>query len=137
MKAALFREHGGAEKILYEDYRDPVIGPGEVLVRVRACALNQVDMLLLDGRFPPPEGLPHVNGCEVTGTVEATGAGVGGLARGQRVIIFPGFACGTCEYCLLGERTVCTRYGYLGAHKDGGYAELVKVPAANVLPLPA
>ena len=130
MKAALFREHGGAEKILYEDYRDPVIGPGDVLVRVRACALNQVDMLLLDGRFPPPEGLPHVNGCEVTGTVEATGAGVGGLARGQRVIIFPGFACGTCEYCLLGERTVCTRYGYLGAHKDGGYAELVKAPAA-------
>ena len=136
MKAALFREHGGAEKILYEDYRDPVTGLGEVLVRVRACALNQVDMLLLDGRFPPPEGLPHVNGCEVTGTVEAAGAGVSGLARGQRVIIFPGFACGTCEYCLLGERTVCTRYGYLGAHKDGGYAELVKAPAANVLPLP-
>ncbi|PYN39822.1 MAG: NADPH:quinone oxidoreductase, partial [Candidatus Rokuibacteriota bacterium] len=56
MKAALFKEHGGAEKILYEDYRDPAIGPGEALVRVRACALNQVDMLLLDGRFPPPEG---------------------------------------------------------------------------------
>src|SRR5215467_11437802 len=93
-------------------------------------------MLLLDGRFPPPEGLPHVNGCEVTGTVETTGAGVTGLERGQRVIIFPGFACGTCEYCLIGERTVCTRYGYLGAHKDGGYAELVKTPAANVLALP-
>jgi NADPH:quinone reductase-like Zn-dependent oxidoreductase len=52
------------------------------------------------------------------------------------VIIFPGFSCGSCEYCLLGERTVCVRYGYLGAHKDGGYAELVKAPAANVLPLP-
>ena len=52
------REHGGAEKILYEDYRDPAVGPGEALVRVKACALNQVDMLLLDGRFPPPEGLP-------------------------------------------------------------------------------
>src|SRR5207249_4504626 len=136
LKAALFREHGGAEKILYEDYRDPAIGPGEALVRVRACALNQVDMLLLDGRFPPPEGLPHVNGCEVTGTIEATGPGVGGLARGQRVFIFPGFACGSCEYCLRGERTVCVRYGYLGAHKDGGYAELVKAPASNVLPLP-
>ena len=94
---------------------------------MRACALNQVDMLLLDGRFPPPEGLPHVNGCEVTGTVEATGPGVDrGSRRGQRVIIFPGFSCGSCEYCLLGERTVCVRYGYLGAHKDGGYAELVK-----------
>jgi NADPH:quinone reductase-like Zn-dependent oxidoreductase len=136
LKAALFREHGGAEKILYEDYRDPAVTPAEVLVRVRACALNHVDMLLLDGRFPPPEGLPHVNGCEVTGTVEATGAEVAGLQRGQRVVVFPGFACGRCEYCLRGERTVCVRYGYLGAHKDGGYAELVKVPAANVLPLP-
>jgi NADPH:quinone reductase-like Zn-dependent oxidoreductase len=133
LKAALFREHGGAEKILYEDYRDPAIGPGEALVRVKACALNQVDMLLLDGRFPPPEGLPHVNGCEVTGTIEATDGSK--LRRGQRVIVFPGFACGSCEYCVRGERTVCVRYGYLGAHKDGGYAELVKVPVANVLPL--
>src|SRR3989442_9898650 len=136
LKAALFKEHGGAEKILYEDYRDPQIRPAEVLVRVKACALNQVDMLLLDGRFPPPEGLPHVNGCEVAGTVESTGAEVTGLRRGQRVIIFPGFACGSCEYCLRGERTVCVRYGYLGAHTDGGYAELVKAPAANILPLP-
>jgi NADPH:quinone reductase-like Zn-dependent oxidoreductase len=136
MKAAFFKEHGGADKILYEDYRDPAPQAGEALVRVRACALNQVDMLLLDGRFPPPEGLPHVNGCEVTGTVEALGTGVGGIDRGQRVIIFPGFSCGQCEYCLRGQRTVCVRYGYLGAHKDGGYAELVKAPAANIVPLP-
>jgi NADPH:quinone reductase-like Zn-dependent oxidoreductase len=136
LKAAFFKEHGGAEKILYDDYRDPAPAPTEVVVRVRACALNHVDMLLLDGRFPPPEGLPHVNGCEVTGTVEATGPAVKGLAQGQRVIVFPGFACGSCEYCLRGERTVCVRYGYLGAHKDGGYAELVKAPAQNILPLP-
>jgi NADPH:quinone reductase-like Zn-dependent oxidoreductase len=136
MKAAFFKEHGGSDKILYDDYRDPVPDGGEVVVRVRACALNQVDMLLLDGRFPPPEGLPHVNGCEVTGTIEATGAAVKGLARGQRVVVFPGFSCGACEYCLRGERTVCVRYGYLGAHRDGGYAELVKAPAPNILPLP-
>jgi len=135
VKAAFFKEHGGAEKILYDDYRDPVAEAGEVVVRVRACALNQVDMLLLDGRFPPPEGLPHVNGCEVTGTVESVGAGVKGLQPGRRVIIFPCFACGNCEYCQRGARTVCVRYGYLGAHKDGGYAELVKAPAANILPL--
>jgi NADPH:quinone reductase-like Zn-dependent oxidoreductase len=133
MKAAYFKEHGGSDKILYAEYRDPVPGPGETLVRVRACALNQVDMLLLDGRFPPPEGLPHVNGCEVAGTLE-TAAGT--LERGRRVVVFPGFSCGQCEFCLRGERTVCLRYGYLGAHKDGGYAELVKVPAGNVLPLP-
>ena len=136
MRAAFFKEHGGAEKILYDDYRDPAPGPDDVVVRVRACALNHVDMLLLDGRFPPPEGLPHVNGCEVAGTIETLGAGVKGLGRGRRVIIFPGFACGGCEYCVRGERTVCVKYGYLGAHKDGGYAELVRAPAANILPLP-
>jgi len=136
VKAAYFQEHGGAEKILYGDYPDPAAGAGEVVVRVRACALNQVDMLLLDGRFPPPEGLPHVNGCEITGTLEAVGAGVAGLEKGMRAILFPGLSCGRCEYCLRGQRTVCMRYGYLGAHKDGGYAELVKAPAANVLALP-
>jgi NADPH:quinone reductase-like Zn-dependent oxidoreductase len=135
LKAAFFKEHGGSEKILYADYRDPVPGPGEALVRVKACALNHVDMLLLDGRFPPPEGLPHVNGCEVTGTLEGGGAEVPGLRAGQRVIVFPGLSCGRCEYCLRGERTVCVRYGYLGAHRDGGYAELVKAPVANILPL--
>ncbi len=136
MKAAFFKEHGGAEKVLYADYRDPVPGPDDVVVRVRACGLNHVDMLLLDGRFPPPEGLPHVNGCEVTGTLESVGAAVTGLAPGARVVVFPGFACGSCEYCLRGERTVCVLYGYLGAHRDGGYAELVKAPAANILSLP-
>ncbi len=136
MKAAFFREHGGADRILYDDYRDPAAEAGEVVVRVAACGLNHVDLLLLDGRFPPPEGLPHVNGCEVAGTIETLGPGVRGLERGQRVVVFPGFSCGTCEYCVRGERTVCVRYGYLGAHRDGGYAELVKAPAANILPLP-
>ena len=108
MKAAYFKEHGGSDKIVYGDYRDPVAGPGEVVVRVAACALNQVDMLLLDGRFPPPEGLPHVNGCEVTGTLQS--GEVKGLARGQRVIVFPGFSCGTCEYCLRGELVFTSLY---------------------------
>jgi NADPH:quinone reductase-like Zn-dependent oxidoreductase len=137
MKAAYFKEHGGSDKIVYGDYRDPTPDAGDAVVRVRACALNQVDMLLLDGRFPPPEGLPHVNGCEVAGTIEALDRGLSPLMSSQRVIVFPGFSCGTCEFCLRGERTVCLRYGYLGAHKDGGYAELVRVPAANCLPLAA
>jgi NADPH:quinone reductase-like Zn-dependent oxidoreductase len=135
LKAAYFAEHGGSDKIVYGDYRDPAPAAGETVVRVRACALNQVDVLLLDGRFPPPEGLPHVNGCEVAGTVEALGAGVAGLKTGQRVIVFPGLSCGACEFCLRGERTLCLRYGYIGAHRDGGYAELVRVPAASCLPL--
>ena len=136
MRAAFFKEHGGPDKIIWGDYRDPVLGPSDVLVKVRACGLNHVDLLLLDGRYPPPEGLPHVNGCDVAGTIADTGAAVKGLEQGRRVLVFPGFSCGSCEYCLRGERTVCVRYGYLGAAKDGGYAEYVKVPAENIVALP-
>jgi NADPH:quinone reductase-like Zn-dependent oxidoreductase len=137
MRAAFFKEHGGPEKIIWGDYKDPVLGPSDVLVEVRACGLNRVDLLLLDGRYPPPEGLPHVNGCDVAGTIAATGTAVKGMENGQRVLVFPGFSCGSCEYCLRGERTVCVHYGYLGAARDGGYAEFVKVPAENIIPLPA
>jgi NADPH:quinone reductase-like Zn-dependent oxidoreductase len=136
MRAAFFKEHGGPDRIIWGDYRDPVLGPSDVLVKVRACGLNHVDLLLLDGRYPPPEGLPHVNGCDVAGTIADTGAAVKGLDHGRRVLVFPGFSCGTCEYCLRGERTVCMRYGYLGAARDGGYGEFVKVPAENIIPLP-
>lgn len=136
MRAAFFKEHGGPDKIIWGDYKDPVLGASEVLVKVRACGLNHVDLLLLDGRYPPPEGLPHVNGCDVAGTVAETGTDVKGLATGRRVLVFPGFSCGTCEYCLRGERTVCVRYGYLGAARDGGYAEYVKTAAENIIPLP-
>ena len=136
MRAAFFKEHGGADKIIWGEYKDPVLGPTDVLVKVRACGLNHVDLLLLDGRYPPPEGLPHVNGCDVAGTVADVGTAVKGVTTGQRVVVFPGFSCGTCEYCLGGERTVCVRYGYLGAAKDGGYAEYVKTAAENIIPLP-
>jgi NADPH:quinone reductase-like Zn-dependent oxidoreductase len=136
MRAAFFKEHGGPDKIIWGEYKDPVLGPTDVLVKVRACGLNHVDLLLLDGRYPPPEGLPHVNGCDVAGTVADVGTAVKGVTTGQRVVVFPGFSCGTCEYCLGGERTVCVRYGYLGAAKDGGYAEYVKTAAENIIPLP-
>ena len=135
MKAAIFHEHGGPEKLLYEDHETPNAGPGDAVVQVRACGMNHVDLLLLDGRYPPPGGLPHINGCEVVGTVAEAGEGVSNVKAGDRVIVFPGFSCGTCEYCLSGERTVCLKYGYLGAARNGGYAECVKVPAANCLPL--
>ena len=135
MKAAIFHEHGGPEKLFYDDYDSPTIGPGDVIVQVKACGMNHVDLLLLDGRYPPPGGLPHINGCEVVGLVSEVGDGVTNVKAGNRVIVFPGFSCGKCEYCLKGERTVCLKYGYLGAARHGGYAELVKVPAENCVPL--
>ncbi len=135
MKAAIFHEHGGPDKLLYEDYETPKAGPGDAVVQVKACGMNHVDLLLLDGRYPPPGGLPHINGCEVVGIVSEVGNGASNVKTGDRVIVFPGFSCGKCEYCLKGERTVCLKYGYLGAARHGGYAEQVKVPAENCLPL--
>ncbi len=135
MKAAIFHEHGGPDKLLYEDYETPKAGPGDAVVQVKACGMNHVDLLLLDGRYPPPGGLPHINGCEVVGIVSEVGNGASNVKTGDRVIVFPGFSCGKCEYCLKGERTVCLKYGYLGAARHGGYAEHVKVPAENCLPL--
>lgn len=136
MHAAFFQQHGGPEKIVYGEYPDPPVGPGDVLVRVEACGLNHVDLLLLDGRFPPPGGLPHVNGCDAAGRIARLGGQVTGLREGQSVVVFPGFSCGRCEFCLRGERTVCVKYGYLGAARDGGHAEFVAVEASNIVPLP-
>src|SRR5262245_5092182 len=75
MRAAFFKEHGGPDKIIWGDYKDPALGPSDVLVKVRACGLNHVDLLLLDGRYPPPEALPHVHGCDVPRTVPEVGSG--------------------------------------------------------------
>jgi NADPH:quinone reductase-like Zn-dependent oxidoreductase len=135
MKTAIFHEHGGPEKLLYEDYDPPKADQGDAIVQVKACGMNHVDLLLLDGRYPPPGGLPHINGCEVVGLISNVGSEVNNVRAGDRVIVFPGFSCGQCEYCLQGERTVCLKYGYLGAATHGGYAEFIKVPASNCLPL--
>ncbi|MFQ5691852.1 MAG: zinc-binding dehydrogenase [Nitrospinota bacterium] len=135
MKAAVFYEHGGPDKLLYDDFETPKAGPDDAVVQVKACGMNHVDLLLLDGRYPPPGGLPHINGCEVTGVVSEVGEDVSNVKVGDRVMVFPGFSCGKCEYCLKGKRTVCLKYAYLGAGRHGGYAEYVKIPAENCLPL--
>jgi len=136
MKAVLFRQHGGPDKLSYEDLPTPQIGAQEVLVRVKACALNHLDIWIRQGNPAYPMPLPHVSGSDVSGIVEQVGAQVEGVTVGQRVFISPGISCWTCDQCLAGRDNMCRTYNLLGAMRHGGYAEYVRVPFRNVLPMP-
>lgn len=136
MKAVLFRAHGGPVNLSYEDLPTPTIGSEDVLVRVKACALNHLDIWIREGNPAYPMPLPHVSGSDVAGFVEQAGNRVEGVTAGQRVFVSPGISCWNCEQCLAGRDNMCRSYGLLGAMTHGGYAEYVKVPFRNVLPIP-
>ena len=136
MRAVRFHEHGGPEVLRYEDAPDPAVRDHGVVVRVRACAMNHLDLFQRRGLDRVRIPLPHISGADVAGEIAAAGKGVEGLAAGQRVIVQPGLSCGDARRCLAGEDNYCPRYDVLGYQSDGGYAELVAVPATNVIPLP-
>ncbi len=137
MKALAFNEFGGPEKLRLQDVPDPKAAPGEVLVRVRACALNHLDIFVREGIPALKTPLPFWTGCDIAGDVAEVGPDVTGLRVGDRVCVNPSLTCGRCEFCIQGEDSLCVRYGILGEHLPGGLAELVAVSAENVLPLPA
>jgi NADPH:quinone reductase-like Zn-dependent oxidoreductase len=132
----LFREHGGPDKLSYEDLPTPTIGPEEVLVRVKACALNHLDIWIRQGNPAYPMPLPHVSGSDIAGIVEAVGSHVEGIKAGERVLVSPGMSCWRCELCLAGRDNFCRTYSLIGAMMHGGYAEYVRVPFRNILPIP-
>jgi NADPH:quinone reductase-like Zn-dependent oxidoreductase len=132
MRAVRFHAHGGADVLRVEDAPDPVLSGGDVLVRVRACALNHLDIWNRRGVVKLP--LPHISGADVAGEVVASTDS--GIAPGTRVMLQPGLSCGRCAPCLDGRDNECPRYDVLGSQSDGGYAELVRVPTSNVIPLP-
>jgi NADPH:quinone reductase-like Zn-dependent oxidoreductase len=136
MKAVLFRAHGGPDKLSYEDLPTPTIGLEDVLVRVKACALNHIDNWIRQGNPAYPMQLPHVLGSDAAGIVEQVGNRVEGFTAGQRVFVSPGISCWKCEQCLAGRDNMCRSYGLVGAMTHGAYAEYVKVPFRNVLPIP-
>jgi NADPH:quinone reductase-like Zn-dependent oxidoreductase len=134
MKAARFHEHGGPEVFRYEEAPEPVVPPGGVLVGVRACALNHLDLWQRRGLERVRIPLPHISGADVAG--EIIEAGDSGLAPGTRVLLQPGLSCGRCDRCVAGEDNYCASYDVLGYQSAGGYAERVAVPARNVVPIP-
>jgi len=130
MRALYFDGHGDTSALTVGERRRPVPGPGEVLVAVRAAALNHLDLFVLRGMPGIPIGLPHIGGADGAGTVAATGEGVAGWREGDEVVLNPGLWCGTCEFCSRGEESLCVRFGIVGEHADGTFAEYVKVPAS-------
>jgi NADPH:quinone reductase-like Zn-dependent oxidoreductase len=137
MKAVRFHEHGGIEVLKYEDAPEPRVQADEVLVKVRACALNHLDLWLRKGvpayRLP----MPHIVGSDIAGEVAEVGSLVTRVKAGERVLLCPGISCGQCEECFKGRDSACRSYTLFGVMVDGGYAEFVKSPAMNVIPMPA
>ena len=136
MKAIVYAEHGGPEVLRYTDVPEPVIGVGEVLVRVRACALNHLDLWLRRGIPSLKIPLPHIPGSDIAGEVARVGDGVTNVKVGDRVMLQPGISCGACEKCLAGDDNLCKSYRIFGEMVDGGCAEYVKAPAVNCVPIP-
>lgn len=136
MKAIVFRRHGGPEVLEYADVPDPSAGPGHILVRVKACALNHLDLWIRQGLPAYSIQLPHISGCDVAGVVERVGQEVTHVAVGDSVVLAPGLSCGACDWCRAGEDTLCVSYGIRGAKTDGGYAELIAASASDAVPLP-
>jgi len=136
MKALAFNEHGGLDKLRYQDVPDPTTGDGEVLVKVRACALNHLDLFVREGLPGLKLPLPFWSGCDIAGEIAGVGAAVQDVAVGDRVAVNPNLNCGRCEFCTRGEDSLCVTYGILGEHTHGGLAEHVKVDARNVIKLP-
>lgn len=136
MKAVRFHQFGGPETLIYEDAPLPVAGAGEVVVQVKACALNHLDLWIRDGIPAYHINLPHIPGCDVAGMIDHVGEGVEGFAKGDKVLIAPGLSCFRCPPCLSGRDNLCEHYRIFGAGCDGGYAEFTKAPASNLILIP-
>ena len=136
MKAIVFERHGGPEVLKYTDAPDPVISASEVLVRVRACALNHLDLWVRHGIPGVAFPLPHIPGSDISGEIAQIGADVTTVRVGQKVVLAPGVSCGKCPACLSGQDNRCRQFTNLGYMIDGGCAELVRAPEVNCIPYP-
>jgi NADPH:quinone reductase-like Zn-dependent oxidoreductase len=137
MNAVIFRRHGGPDVLEWADVPEPSCGAGEILVRVKACSVNHLDLWLRQGIPAYRTALPHISGCDVAGVVERVGPGVTRPAVGERVVLAPGISCGACEWCRRGEESCCPSYRIRGAGVAGGYAEYASARASDALPVPS
>ena len=134
MKAVRIHQFGGPEVLTYEDVPDPKPRQDQVLVRVRACALNHLDLWVRKGL--PGVKLPHILGSDIAGEVAEVGEYVAGFKAGQRVLIAPMHFCGSCAKCVRGLQNQCPEFTVLGNGVDGGNCDLIAVPSMNLIPIP-
>ena len=133
---AIVYETGGVDALAIGEVPDPQPGAGEVLLRVKACAMNHLDVWATkhptDRRF----GGPRIMGSDVAGVVERAGPGVDRFSVGDRVLVAPGISCRHCLQCQRGRHADCPEYKLLGVGQDGGYGELMRIHEGNLAPLP-
>ncbi|MFB6160924.1 MAG: zinc-binding dehydrogenase [Haloferacaceae archaeon] len=136
MKAVQYVGHGDRDVVVYDEYPEPDPDRDEVLVDVKAGALNHLDVWTRRGMPTLDLSFPHVPGSDAAGVVEATGADVTRFEPGDRVAVSAGLSCGACEFCRDGDPTMCVNFRLLGEHVPGVHAERVAVPAASLVPVP-
>lgn len=136
MKAMVLSQHGGPEVLHLAEMPDPAIGDRDVLVRVRAVALNHLDLWVRSGLPGRSVAFPHIPGSDISGEVATVGAAVRDVRVGDRVLLAPGVSCGQCEQCIAGRDNFCVDYVLFGRQIHGGYAEFVRSPSVNVIPIP-
>jgi NADPH:quinone reductase-like Zn-dependent oxidoreductase len=136
MKALCFHEHGSQDVLRYEEVPEPAVGPGQVLVEVKSCALNHLDIWVRKGWPGLKLEMPHWGGSDVAGVIARVGEGVEGWKEGERVVIDPGINAGEDELTRRGEHSVSPGYHILGEHIRGGLAQFVAAPAGNLMAIP-
>jgi NADPH:quinone reductase-like Zn-dependent oxidoreductase len=137
MKAVRLHEFGNADVLRYEEAPKPSIGPNDVLLQLKAAALNHLDVWVRSGQRERNIPLPHIPGSDGAGIIAEVGKEIKHFKVGDRVLISPGLSCGRCDKCLSGKDNLCREYRVLGVRDDGTYAEYVKLPVENVVPIPA
>jgi len=137
MKCVRIHEHGGVDKLLFEEVPDPKPGASDVLVKVAATSLNHMDLWVRKGLPEVQFPLPLIPGVDAVGTVASKGGLVDHLNVGDRVAVVQGISCGRCAECLRGDESLCRSYVLIGEHRDGADAEYALVPGRNVVPIPS
>ena len=136
MRAVVFDRTGGPEVLELREVPDPLPAADEVLLEVKACGMNHLDLWLRSGALDLEIEMPHILGCDVVGVARQVGAGVRHVKPGDSVLVLPTLSCGVCPQCLAGDDNLCRHYDLIGRRRNGGYAERVAVPGANCLPYP-
>ena len=137
MKAVRIYEHGGKDKLRYEDVEDPELAsPQEAIVELKAAALNHIDLWTRKGLTGIEIPMPHILGADGAGIVAEVGEEVSNVKKGDAVCLFPACGCGRCEFCATNQEYLCVHLRVLGERMEGTYAEYVKVPGRNCFPIP-